>query len=210
MSLNQKYRLLIRARCHFSCSCCEPILIHFIILFTGTNVCNIIQLAAVCGVHTFNRYTVPMEALTKDVTDLTGFTVHGSCLYRNGYPVPTIPLKDLLIHFIDYLDNFHHPILVAHNALHFDVPVLMRVLEENGLKQQFTQVVSGFVDTYQLSKHIYPGLPRGYSLKALVKQFLGQQFDAHNAEEDAKILEKLFYKWNPNDCYVKMFTYSFE
>lgn len=169
--------------------------------------CNIIQLAAVCGDHIFNGYTVPMLPISKDVTDLTGFTVHGSSLYRYGDPVPTMPVKDLLIQFIDYLGYFQHPVLVAHNAMRFDAPVLMRVLAENGLQQRFKQVVSCIVDTYQLSTYIHPGLPRGHSLKALASHFLRKQFDAHNAVEDARILEMLFYTWNPSNYYVNMFTF---
>lgn len=168
--------------------------------------CNIVQLAAVCGEHIFNGYTVPMLPLSQEVTALTGFTVHDLSLYRYGVPVPTIPLKDLLIRFITYLAQFHHPILVAHNAKYFDTPVLMRVLAENGLQQRFKQVVSCFLDTYQLSKYMYHDLPC-YSLKVLVDYFFGEKFDAHNAVEDAKILQRLFYAWKPSDDYVNRFTF---
>lgn len=117
----------------------------------------------------------------------------------------TILVKDLLIYFIDYLSQFRRPRLVAHNAKYFDTPVLMRVLAENGLQQRFSQVVSGFVDTYKLSKHIYPYLP-GYSLKALVNYFLHLKFHAHNALEDTTVLKKLFVTWNPSASSVDMCT----
>lgn len=169
--------------------------------------CDIIQLAAVCGEHIFNGYTVPAREISKEATDITGFTVHGSRLCRYGDPVPTIPLRDLLFRFLTYLAQFRNPILVAHNAKGFDAPVLMRVLAENGRQQDFKQKVHGFLDTLPLSKEIYPGLP-GYSLEALVNQFLGQHFDAHNAVEDAKVLQRLFYIWNPSEGIVKMYTFS--
>lgn len=167
--------------------------------------CNIIQVSAICGQNIFNRYTVPEQPLSQAVQNLTGFTVHGSCLYHHGILKQTILVKDLLSCFIDYLSQFQHPLLVAHNANCFDTPVLMRVLAENGLQQRFRQVVSGFVDTYKLSKHIYPNLP-GYSLKALVSRFLHLQFDAHNALEDATVLNKLFIAWNPSAYSVDMCT----
>lgn len=169
--------------------------------------CDIIQLAAVCGERIFNGYTVPVRGISRGATNVTGFVVSGSRLYRYGDPVPTIPLRDLLIRFLAYLVQFHNPILVAHNAKWFDAPVLMRVLAENGLQQDFKQIVHGFLDTLQLSKQIYPSLP-GYSLEALVNQFLGQHFDAHNAVEDAKVLQRLFYTWNPSDGIVNMYTFS--
>lgn len=145
-----------------------------------------------------------MLPLSQEATELTGFTADQSRLYRFGVPVPTIPLRNLLCNFIDYLGQYHRPILVAHNAMRFDVPLLMRVLVENGLQQRFHQVVFGFLDTIQLSQHIYPGLP-SYSLKALVNQFLHQQFDAHNAVEDAKILQMLLETWNPSNDTINLF-----
>lgn len=169
--------------------------------------CNIIQVSAICEGRVFNGYAVPELPLSKHVRDLTGFAVHGPYLYRHGVLVQTLLLKELLRRFIDYLSQFYRPLLVAHNAENFDAPVIMRVMAENGLQQRFRQVVSGFVDTFQLSKHIYSYLP-GYSLKALASHFLGQQFDAHNALEDAKILEKLFITWNPSQYHIDMCTSS--
>lgn len=169
--------------------------------------CNIIQVSAICEGHAFNGYTVPELPLSKHVRDLTGFVVHGPHLYRHGVPVQTLLLKDLLSRFIAYLSQFYRPLLVAHNAQNFDAPVIMRVMAENGLQQRFRQVVFGFVDTYQLSKHLYPYLP-SYSLKALVNHFLHQRFDAHNALEDAKILEKLFITWKPSKYHIDMCTSS--
>lgn len=169
--------------------------------------CNIIQVSAICDGRAFNGYAVPELPLSQHVTDLTGFVVHGPHLYRHGVAMQTLLLKELLRRFINYLSQFYRPLLVAHNAEKFDAPVIMRVMAENGLLQQFRQVVSGFVDTYQLSKHLYPYLP-GYSLTALARRFLGQPFDAHNALEDARILEKLFLTWRPSKQYIDMCTSS--
>lgn len=120
-----------------------------------------------------------------------------------------MPLRDLLIRFIDFLRNFHCPKLVAHNAQCFDVPVLMRVLAKNGLQQQFMQVVPYYVDTLQLSRRRNHDLPDGHSLKALAKYYLGRNFDEHNALEDAKILQMLFYNWNLAEFYISRSTFPF-
>lgn len=190
-----------------SCSCRHLILIHLIILFTGTDVCSIIQVSAICDERIFNGYTVPVRRIRPEATNITGFTVHNSRLYRHGHLMSTIPLRDLLIHFISYLAQFYHPILVAHNAKWFDVPVLMRVLAENSLLQEFKQRVHGFLDTLPLCRHIYPNLRR-YSLKDLADHFLGEEFDAHNGVEDANVLRKLFHIWNPSDGYIQMCFFS--
>lgn len=207
MSLNRILWVLNGAKWHFfvlevkiACPCWS-----IFFLFSETNVCNIIQVSAICEGRSFNGYTVPKLPLSKHVTDLTGFVVHGPHLYRHGVAMQTLSVKDLLRRFIDYLSQFYRPLLVAHNAEKFDAPVIMRVMAENGLLQQFRQVVSGFVDTYQLSKRLYPYLP-GYSLTALARRFLGQQFDAHNALEDARILEKLFLTWKPAMHHIDMCT----
>ncbi|CAB1453543.1 unnamed protein product [Pleuronectes platessa] len=50
-------------------------------------------------------------------------------------------------------------LLAAHNAKGFDAPILTRVLLQNHLLQEFQQVVSGFLDTLQLSKWLHPDLP---------------------------------------------------
>lgn len=169
--------------------------------------CNIIQLSAVCGEHVFNGYTLPARPIPQKVMELTGLAVQGRCLYHHGLPVQTLPLRDLLNDFINYLRRFPRPLLMAHNAVKFDAPVLMRVLAENGLQQSFRQVVSRFMDTYLLSRHIYPNLPK-YSLEFLVSYFLRQKFDAHDGLEDAKILQRLVNTWKPAESDIDMFTFS--
>lgn len=159
--------------------------------------CDIIQVSAICENKVFNAYTVPSHALHMGVTDVTGFTVHDGNLFRHGVWMPTIPLLDALTGFIDYLCTFRHPILlVAHNARCFDALVLTRVLRQFVLQQQrFQQVVCGFLDTLKLSKNVFPDLTR-YSQEYLVSHFLRKTYDAHNAEEDARMLQELFYTWN--------------
>lgn len=146
-----------------------------------------------------------MKPISPEATNLTGFTVIHSQLYRHGVQMQTIPLSILLNHFINFLRCYNRPLLVAHNAKGFDTPVLMRVLAENGLQQRFREVVSGFVDTLQLSKLIYPNLP-SYSLTNLAEHFLQQNFNAHNGLEDAKILQRLFKTWSPHPSYITVCT----
>nr|XP_046251243.1 DNA polymerase III polC-type-like [Scatophagus argus] len=169
--------------------------------------CDIIQLAAICGNRVFNAYTVPSQALSKSATEITGFTVHGGDLYLQGVPVETTSLYNLLTSFIAFLKSFHHPVLlVAHNARYFDAPVLTRVLRELALQREFQQVVSGFLDTFLLSKNVYPGL-RSYSQTQLVLHFLGKTYTAHHAEEDARMLQELFIAWSPSKRDISRFTY---
>ncbi|KAL3061117.1 hypothetical protein OYC64_009348 [Pagothenia borchgrevinki] len=96
------------------------------------------------------------------------------------------------------------------------IPIEYGATEVNGLTvsydqlflhgEPFEQVVSGFVDTLPLSKKLYPQLKR-FNQPYLVRYFLGERYNAHNAVEDAKLLEELFYnRWNPDNDVISEFT----
>ncbi|XP_073328512.1 DNA polymerase III subunit epsilon-like [Pagrus major] len=173
-----------------------------------TDMCHLIQLSAICGNRVFNAYTLPRRPITRGASAVTGFTVRGGNLFLHGTPVHTIPLSDALNSFIAFLRSFRRPMLLAaHNARRFDGPVLMRVLRKFHLQQKFRRVVTGFLDTLQLCKYIYPGLD-SYSQENLVHHFLDDTYDAHNAEEDARMLQELFNEWNPGREDISEFIYS--
>ncbi|GAA6227059.1 uncharacterized protein LOC111229798 [Lates japonicus] len=170
-----------------------------------TDVCDIIQLSAICGERVFNAYTLPRRTLTESARQVTGFTVCDDGLFLHGVPVDTIPLVEALTSFIAFLRSFRCPVLLAaHNARRFDAPVLTRVLQQCYLRQEFQQVVFGFLDTFLLSKNLYRGLA-SYSQENMVRHFLGKTYNAHNAVEDAKMLQELYETWKPRD--VNRFIY---
>lgn len=170
--------------------------------------CDIIQVSAICENSEFNAYTLPTRALHERATDVTGFVVSDGALLRHGVQLYTIPLLDVLTSFLDYLRSFRRPVLLAaHNARYFDAPVLTRVLRQFSLQEEFQQVVSGFLDTFLLSKNVFPGLS-SYSQKHLVLHFLQRTYDAHNAKEDARMLQMLFNAWNPSQRNISRFIYS--
>nr|XP_020476860.1 uncharacterized protein LOC109972387 [Monopterus albus] len=163
-----------------------------------TAVCDIIQVSAVCGEKAFNVYILPRRALTESAARVTGFTVSGDRLLLRGAPVDTTPLVEALTSFIAFLRSFRRPVLlVAHGALRFDIPVLTRVLKQYSLWQEFQQVVSGFLDTLQLSKNLFRGLG-SYSQEYMVQHFLGKTYNAHNAVDDARMLQELYKMWRPS------------
>ncbi|XP_054476453.1 DNA polymerase III PolC-type-like [Anoplopoma fimbria] len=172
-----------------------------------TTVCHIIQLSAACGARTFNVYTLPHRELTESAKQVTGFTVSDGELFLRGKPVDTIPLADALTSFLDFLRSFRNPVLLAaHSARRFDAPVIIRVMRELNLLQEFRKVVSGFVDTFPLSKNLHR--LRSYSQENMVRHFLGKTYDAHDAVEDAKMLQELFNKWNPSNQSIIRVTFS--
>lgn len=178
----------------------DKTIIFFDLETTGldTAVCDIIQLSAVCGKRVFNAYTLPRRALTESATRVTGFTVQHDGLYLRGTPVHTIPLLEMLTTFLAFLRSFPHPVvLAAHSARRFDAPVLSRVLRQYSLREEFQQVVYGFLDTFLLAKNVFRGLG-SYSQEYLVSRYLGKTYEAHNAVEDARVLQELFNTWSPS------------
>ncbi|KAK2842616.1 hypothetical protein Q5P01_012816 [Channa striata] len=172
-----------------------------------TSVCDIIQLSAICGDKVFNVYTLPRNALTQSATEVTGFTVSDGRLFLHGVQMRTTPLVEALTSFIAFLRSFRRPVvLVAHNAKRFDAPVLSRVLQNYSLWQQFQQVVSRFLDTFLLSKNLFRNLS-SYSQVYMVDHFLGLTYDAHNALEDARMLQKLYNTWRPKSSDVSRCTF---
>ncbi|XP_049429318.1 protein PML-like isoform X4 [Epinephelus fuscoguttatus] len=168
--------------------------------------CHIIQLSAVCGEREFNAYILPRRPISPKATELTGLTKSRGKLYRHGTPLDTVFLYDALNYFIDFLSSCRPVLLAAHNAERFDAPILARVLRKCSLWEDFQQVVSGFVDTLPLSRNLFPGL-HSYSLESLAKHFLHRDYDAHDALEDAKILQELFNLWRPDNGNISKVTF---
>ncbi|XP_017292499.1 DNA polymerase III PolC-type-like [Kryptolebias marmoratus] len=182
----------------------NTIIVFFDLETTGldTTSCDIIQVAAVCAEKEFNKYTLPRQALTQSARQVTGFTVGPGGLSLHGQRVETTPLTEVLTSFISFLRSFRRPVLLAaHNAKCFDAPVLTRVLRVHALLQEFQQVVSGFLDTFLLSKNLYPRLS-SHSQEYMVRHFLGKSYNAHNAVEDARMLQELYKRWRPQTLQI--------
>ncbi|XP_045562192.1 protein PML [Salmo salar] len=176
-----------------------------------TSMCDIIQLSAISGERTFNVYAVPRCSMTDEASSVTGFTVRDHrTLLLNGRQVDTIPLREALTSFISFLRSFHKPLLAAHNARRFDCPVLARALREFSLMHEFQEVVSGFLDTFRISKEMFPTQLAKYSQEYMVRVFLKKTYDAHNALEDVKALQELYQKWSPSQKLVRRHTFPLQ
>lgn len=175
---------------------------------SDTRSCEIIQLSAICGDKTFNAYTVPVGPVDQGATEVTGLSVNEGRLCHWETPVPTVPLPEVFTSFLAFLRSFPGPVLLAAHNAKFDWVVLARVLDQfPHLLLQFQRVVPGYLDTLLLSRRLHPDLPN-YKLSSLVSYFLEEAFDAHNAEEDARVLQQLFYFWNPEEStYSEFITY---
>ncbi|XP_014037997.1 uncharacterized protein [Salmo salar] len=164
-----------------------------------TSMCDIIQLSAISGERTFNVYAVPRCNMTHKASSITGFTVRDpQTLLLNGRQVDTIPLREALTSFISFLRSFHKPLLAAHNARRFDCPVLARALVEFDLKAEFQLAVSGCLDTLPLAREILKGRGlQSFRQENLVRIVVGISYEAHNALEDVRALQRLYGALRP-------------
>ena len=169
--------------------------------------CDIIQLAAISGVHTFNIYMMPQVAIDRGATAVNGFSVSDGALLLRGTAIPTATLTEALTSFLDFLRSLEQPVLLAaHNARRFDKPVLDRALLGCSLARQFQQLGSRFLDTLPLSRALHPGLD-SHSLVNLSGYFLPRHYNAHDALEDVRALQELYNCWNPRQGTLDQFVF---
>lgn len=118
-------------------------------------------------------------------------------MLHNGKPVESKQPFEALLSFVEYIQTKENPILVGHNILSYDIPVLTNALREHGLLSSSVESVYGCLDTMLIAKKVYPkksGIVCNYKQETLVKSLLGDDFvyQAHNAMEDVRSLCKLF------------------
>lgn len=148
----------------------------------------------------FNVYIFPRCHIESGASRVTGLTTHRQNLLLHGQPVETVPLREALHLFIAFLERFSRPILVGHNCKRFDCPILLRILDEFYLLEEFKDVVSGYLDTLLLSREMFR--LQKYSQPYLVQYFLQKSYGAHNATEDVRALQELYRVWRPSSDLV--------
>ena len=79
---------------------------------------------------------------------------------------------------------------MGHYSKKFDLPFLKHYLKENDLWETFLTVVVGYVDTWIVFRQEFPNRS-SYKQVDLVRGLLGEDYEAHNALEDARALQKL-------------------
>lgn len=149
-------------------------------------------MAAVCGDKQWQCYVKPKVPISSSASEVTGITVRNGRMHHNGKFVESTNISSALDAFIDFFSKIGSGIcLYGHNIKSFDCHVLFNALEAVGKIEKFNNSVSGFLDTKLLFRSQHPGLS-SYSQQSLVSHFLQQEYSAHNAMDDVRILHKLF------------------
>ncbi|KAM0732898.1 DNA polymerase III PolC-type [Formica fusca] len=157
---------------------------------------DILQIAAKCGKRRFCKYVNPTQLIMPRNT-ISGFKNVDGTLFLNNERVLSSPLQKVLCAFKRWLAALKPCILVAHNGLRFDFPLLFRALKKKSMIEDFEKLIVGFADTLIILRKIYPERkgPEMFKLSTLAQELkikLPRNF--HNAAYDVQILEKIASK----------------
>lgn len=86
---------------------------------------DILQIACVCGDIEFSVYTRPTCTISIGASAATGLTYYGGVLKLKGEAVDSLTIFEGLEQFIAFVSSFPKPVLIGHNIISFDFPVLM-------------------------------------------------------------------------------------
>lgn len=167
---------------------------------------DIVQIAAVCGEKPLNIHLKPNGRISEGASKVTGLTYENGILKRLGQPLVSVSADEGLKQFVMFLASSSKPFLIVHNIQNFDVPMLMHNLQKYNLVNSFQNEVSGFVDTYKLSKKVFEkSSVANFKQEPLVKTFIGIDYDAHNAMSDVTSLRLFYEKSYPYIVEILMF-----
>ncbi|XP_068086389.1 uncharacterized protein [Anabrus simplex] len=174
---------------HFS----EHTLVYFVLKATSSEVC---QIGAYFAEKCFSKYVCPEEKIPKSVAKLTGLSKKDGILYLRGERVETVSKMDVWKDFLKFLQSANNSAVLVIHDIHNEYFLMFRDLSELLLMEEFRKVCAGVINTYPLSRNIFPGrekIGKDYVLQELVQDNLGKEISAgsHNAIVDAINLEKL-------------------
>lgn len=155
----------------------------------------LLQIAAVSGDNReFNVYINPRRELSLGCTNFTGLYFYRNQLYRDGQPLPTIRLKQGLIKFCSWLEDFKEEVhLVFHNGFSFDCFFLAKCLKNQNVSlPQNTKLVYDSLPC--LRKTLKDPAPPNFKLITLAEHFEIPVLHAHDALSDSKVLKGICEK----------------
>nr|XP_034302838.1 uncharacterized protein LOC105322827 isoform X7 [Crassostrea gigas] len=157
---------------------------------------SIVQIAASNGSSSFSRYITPLSCnISSEASKVTGITFDGKTMCNQGKEVIHHHPVNAFLDFISFLsENGKGVYLAAHNCRNFDAVILFNQLHLYNLWGEFCKTVIGFSDTLPMFKIMYPNFLKNYKQETLVESLLNVTYDAHNAEKDVEVLQRLVFE----------------
>ena len=121
--------------------------------------CKIIQLSClVKGKAPFNQYLLPdKKMISQSVTKIHGVSVRyqsgAKQLLKNGNQLPALSQAQGLGDFLSFIKEVGSEMrvaLVAHNGNRFDFPILLHLMKEQGLLEQFLECRPMLLDSLEV------------------------------------------------------------
>lgn len=151
--------------------------------------CDILQIAACCGSASFSTYVIPTRPINPGAARVNKISVRDGKMFHCDKEVPFVEPRTALGDFAHFVGKQGAKvILVAHNGKRFDFPRL--VLQMDRFDVELPANVRFFLDSLPLMRALYPGRS-SHSQANLVAGLLRAEYGAHNASEDARILQEL-------------------
>lgn len=144
---------------------------------------------------------------------VSGFKLnHEKKLTQHGQLINTVPAKEALQKFIKFLNDFQPVLLVGHNAINFDINILVSELQRYNLYDEFKGIVWGTADTFELFKLEMKAQKNNSTCKLenLGREFLGIDGGYHDARNDVKVVHKLLKKFEMDDSDILMYCKALE
>lgn len=184
-----------------------PEMVVFDLETTGLDLdCDIVQLSAVVKDQTFNQYILPFKPISWQASEVTSLTVKTGSLYLKGKKIESRGAKEAFQCFLNWLKPIAPVVLIAHNCYNFDAKRLLNSMAKHGLEAALCSVVSGFLDSLPLFKHIFPNMPN-YKQETIVHAVLKEHYTAHDALQDVMSLQKVMNSLNLSTA--DLINYSF-
>lgn len=167
-----------------------------LVVYISATDSHITQIAAIGGSDgaAWSTYVHPKRNIDVGASRVTGLTydMQTTIMKLHGNPVnDVLPIRDALAGFLNFLETRpFKPILVGHNIGRFDNIILKNAATNTSVMDALSSAIDYHLDTLPLLKTERPGL-RSYGLPKLIKTFLGNAHDAHNAIADVESLREL-------------------
>ncbi|XP_063992385.1 uncharacterized protein LOC135170470 [Diachasmimorpha longicaudata] len=174
-------------------------IVYFDVQSTGfSGGAEVIQLAARYQDRSYSDYIMPKKEIPDEVTDLTGLFKWRSMMvnsYNNCEPVPAEDKQTAVNNFFAFLKSVgEEVILVAHNCLHYDAPMLSGLMYEVDKVGDFKKLVFGFSEVLGLFRKKLKGRrdeKHGFKLEKLAGHFLHEKNKTLNSVVHVKWLQGL-------------------
>ena len=195
----------------------DPTKSYSFIVFDTETTCTgkqaeICQLSAINETNLiFSRYILPKNNISPEATRVNKLSVKNingkRQLFKENKLVQTVSLDEALQEFLAFLVNSHKKdsctILIGHNSSTFDTPILLWKSDTTfhcRLKDLNVYFADSHILVKDLLKQKHPALqlPSGQFCKSnqssLYSHLFNEDFEAHDALEDAKALQKIIFE----------------